>query len=64
MMKNLLVHIVLIAKKVIGRDWFKLGDWGLKLSGKCKYCETKIEGIFEDKPGSWGPKRLPVYKLK
>ena len=50
--------------KVIGRDWFKLSNWELKVSGNCKYCETKIEGLFEDRPGEWGPKRLPVYNIK
>ena len=50
--------------KIIGRDWFQLSDWGLKDSGFCVYCERKIEGLFENKPGTWGPKRLPVYNLR
>ena len=50
--------------KVIGRDWFKLSNWNLIKSGYCSFCNTKIEGLFENQPGNWGPKRLPVYNLK
>jgi len=46
-------------KPVIGRDWYRLTGWSLK-DGACKNCGTRIPGMFEDRPGSWGPRRLPV----
>lgn len=46
-------------KKLIVRDGYKLAEWNLK-DGKCKFCQTSCAGFFEDKPGNWGSKRLPV----
>ena len=45
---------------LIGRDWYILSDWNLDAKGKCKHCGTLCAGVFEDKPGNWGSKRLPV----
>lgn len=45
---------------LIGRDWYILSDWNLDAEGKCKHCGTLCAGVFEDKPGNWGSKRLPV----
>ncbi|MCJ8332210.1 MAG: AmmeMemoRadiSam system radical SAM enzyme, partial [Lentisphaeria bacterium] len=44
---------------LIGRDWYVLSDWNMK-NGSCKYCQTKIPGVFEDSPGTWGSKRMRV----
>lgn len=44
---------------LIERDWFELGKYNIK-SGCCNKCGTKISGVFEDKKGSWGRKRLPI----
>jgi hypothetical protein len=33
--------------------------WNLK-DGACGKCGTKIAGVFEGAPGSWGARRLPV----
>lgn len=46
-------------KKLIGRDGYKIADWNLK-EGKCTFCGTVCAGVFENKPGNWGSKRLPV----
>ncbi|WP_420403692.1 AmmeMemoRadiSam system radical SAM enzyme [Nisaea sp.] len=47
-------------ERVIGRDWYVLSDWKLDARGCCTSCGTKLAGVIEDKPGSWGQKRLPV----
>ncbi|MCA1826150.1 MAG: AmmeMemoRadiSam system radical SAM enzyme [Myxococcales bacterium] len=44
---------------LIGRDWYRLTKWSIT-SGGCRKCGTKIPGVFESHPGSWGPRRLPV----
>jgi pyruvate formate lyase activating enzyme len=45
---------------VIGRDWYELTDWGLDQGGRCRHCGVVIPGLFEDQPGGWGSRRLPV----
>lgn len=47
-------------KRLIGRDWYKLSDWNLTADGHCKFCDTPCAGVFENMPGDWGAKRLPV----
>jgi pyruvate formate lyase activating enzyme len=47
-------------KKLIGRDWFELTEWNLNSKGACKFCNTPCAGVFEEKPGNWGSKRLPI----
>ena len=45
---------------VIERDWYQLGRWQLDAQGCCQHCGTHIAGVFEEKPGDWGPRRQPV----
>ena len=45
---------------LIGRDWYQLSDWNLDPQGCCTQCGTACAGVFAPKPGTWGPKRLPV----
>ena len=45
---------------LIERDWFDLGKFNIK-QGCCNKCGTKINGVFEDKKGNWGRKRLPIF---
>jgi pyruvate formate lyase activating enzyme len=45
---------------VIERDWYRLGHWGLDAGGACANCGGRIAGRFDDAPGSWGPRRVPV----
>jgi len=47
-------------EKLIGRDWYVLSDWNLKDNGHCRFCNSKIAGVFEDQPGTWGSRRMPV----
>jgi pyruvate formate lyase activating enzyme len=44
---------------LIERDWFELGDWNLE-DGKCRSCGYTISGRFEDVPGRWGARRMPI----
>jgi pyruvate formate lyase activating enzyme len=45
---------------LIERDWYRLGTWGLDEQGCCRHCGTPLPGVLEPRPGSWGPRRLPV----
>ena len=45
---------------VIERDWYELGSWGLDPDGRCGSCGEPIPGVFEERPGNWGARRLPV----
>ena len=46
--------------RVIERDWYRLGEWRLTDGGRCAHCGHAIASVFEDRPGDWGPRRLPV----
>lgn len=45
---------------LIERDWYQLGAYNLKDKNKCTRCGTVCAGHFDDKPGTWGPRRQPV----
>ena len=47
-------------KRLIERDWYRLGDWQLDDRGRCAACATPIAGVFEPQPGTWGARRRPV----
>jgi len=49
----------LCGQLLIGRDWYELTAWNLD-AGRCRNCGTACPGVFEDEPGAWGRKRLPV----
>jgi len=44
----------------IRRDWYDLKDYGLDIAGHCVRCGTRIPGVFDGWPGSWGRRREPV----
>jgi pyruvate formate lyase activating enzyme len=46
--------------KLIGRDWYQLTEWNLDDHGACRKCGEKLPGVFEKKPGTWGPRRQLV----
>jgi pyruvate formate lyase activating enzyme len=46
--------------RLVGRDWYEITQWGLDGQGACPSCGTRCAGVFEDKPGTWGARRLPV----
>jgi pyruvate formate lyase activating enzyme len=45
---------------VIGREGYTLDVWNLDETGACRDCGTRLPGVFEAEPGSWGPRRQPV----
>ncbi len=45
---------------LISRDWYELGIWNLDAEGRCDSCGHRCSGVFEDGPGYWGARRLPV----
>jgi pyruvate formate lyase activating enzyme len=45
---------------LIGRDWYEITSWTLNESGCCLRCGAPCPGVFEDRPGSWGARRMPV----
>jgi pyruvate formate lyase activating enzyme len=45
---------------LIGRDWYRLTRWSFK-NGACASCGARVPGVFEGRPGKWGPRRLPVW---
>ena len=44
---------------LIGRDWYRMTRWGLS-QGRCAACGARVPGVFEEAPGRWGARRLPV----
>lgn len=44
---------------LIERDWYELGRYDIE-RGHCARCHTEIAGVFEERKGNWGRKRLPV----
>ena len=44
---------------LVERDWYELGAWNL-VDGACGSCGEPCAGVFEDRPGTWGGRRLPV----
>lgn len=48
---------------LIERDWHQLGRWGME-GRKCAACHAEIPGVFEDSPGTWGRKRMPIQISK
>ncbi len=47
-------------EKLIGRNWYVLGDWRLDENGRCQTCGTPCPGHFHAQPGTWGSRRQPV----
>ena len=45
---------------VVGRIQYTLTQWNLTAAGCCRSCGTQCKGVFEQEPGNWGSKRLPV----
>ena len=47
-------------KALIVRDWYDIKEWHLASGGLCPACGTRCYGVFEDRPGTWGARRMPV----
>jgi pyruvate formate lyase activating enzyme len=49
---------------LVGRDWYVLSTWGLDVFDRqaaCRSCGSRVAGVFEKQPGSWGARRQPVH---
>jgi pyruvate formate lyase activating enzyme len=44
---------------LVERDWYELGAWNL-VDESCARCGEPCAGVFENRPGAWGSRRLPV----
>jgi pyruvate formate lyase activating enzyme len=47
-------------ERLIGRDWYELTGWNLTQDGRCATCGAPCAGVFEEQPGAWGRRRMPV----
>jgi pyruvate formate lyase activating enzyme len=45
---------------LIGREGYRLSAWNLAPGGRCGRCGEPCAGVFEERPGSWDGRRLPV----
>jgi pyruvate formate lyase activating enzyme len=45
---------------LVGRDWYTLTAWDLEPDSRCPRCGTRCPGLFEERPGRWGARRLPI----
>jgi pyruvate formate lyase activating enzyme len=45
--------------RVVGRSGYDLFEWNLHL-GRCGDCGDPFPGCYNEEPGSWGSRRLPV----
>lgn len=45
---------------LIVRDWYIIYEWRLAPGGRCPDCGATCHGVFENSPGDWGARRLPV----
>jgi len=45
---------------LIERDWFEIGAWRIGGDGRCGACGKPCAGVFENRPGEWGARRMPV----
>jgi pyruvate formate lyase activating enzyme len=48
------------AALLIGRDGYRLVTWNLTADAGCPACGVRCAGVFEERPGRWGARRLPV----
>jgi pyruvate formate lyase activating enzyme len=47
--------------RLIGRDWYEITAWNVSSDGRCADCGTPCPGVFEERPGSWGQRRMPLF---
>lgn len=47
------------ARLVARRDG-KVTSWNLRPGGQCPCCGAPCPGVWEDRPGTWGGRRIPV----
>ena len=47
-------------KLLIERDGYQIGQYHLIHKNQCKFCKAICPGHFDEKPGHWGARRLPI----
>lgn len=47
-------------RRLIHRNQYQLADWNLTPDAACRFCGTRLAGVFEAVPGNWGPRRQPI----
>jgi pyruvate formate lyase activating enzyme len=45
---------------LVVRDWYRILEYRLTAEARCPACGAPCAGVFEARPGAWGPKRQPV----
>ena len=45
--------------RLIGRSGYTILDWQMN-EDRCRACDVRCAGLFEERPGDWGAQRLPV----
>lgn len=45
---------------LIERDWYEINEWKLLPGAACPSCGAVCHGVFEQQPGNWGARRMPV----
>lgn len=53
-------HCHACGELLIGRDWHEITAWKLMPAGTCPTCGARLTGHFNEQPGTWGRKRLPL----
>jgi pyruvate formate lyase activating enzyme len=46
---------------LIDRNWYRITDWNITEESHCRFCGATCAGVFEKRPGEWGPQCQPVY---
>jgi len=47
-------------KRLIERDWYRIGAYHITEDGACEYCGARIAGRFGKFSAPFGPRRIPV----
>lgn len=46
--------------RLIGREGYRITDWGLGPQGWCRHCGKPCAGVFDEQPGNWGARCQPI----
>jgi pyruvate formate lyase activating enzyme len=45
---------------IVGRNWYEITSWALNENGCCQSCGVRCPGVFEERPGLWGARRMSI----
>jgi pyruvate formate lyase activating enzyme len=45
---------------LVVRDWYRILEYHLTADAHCPACGAACAGVFDARPGAWGPRRQPV----